>query len=218
MIVRVVLADDQRVVRDGLVLLLRHMPDIEVVAAVGDGAAAVAAVQEHRPEVVLMDLRMPGMDGVEATSRITAEYPDVRVLVLTTFDDDESIFSALRAGARGYLTKDAGAADIARAVHHVATGDAALDPSVQAKLIDSLRTGPLPAGRPEAEHPDQLTAREREVLTLIADGLSNGEIARALVVSEATVKTHVNRLFAKTGVRDRAQAVAYAYRRGIARP
>ena len=215
--VRVVLADDQRVVRDGLAMMLTHLPDVDLVAVAEDGAQAVAAVELHRPDVVLMDLRMPNVDGVEATQRIRAAHPDVGVIVLTTFDDDESVFGALRAGARGYLTKDAGAAQIGQAIATVASGAALLDPGVQARLLDSLGAVGVPAPRRAFDDlPDGLTAREAEVLTLISDGLSNAEIAERLVVSEATVKSHVNHVFTKTGVRDRAQAVAYAYRNGLA--
>lgn len=215
MTVRVVLADDQRVVRDGLQLMLRHLPDIEVVGVAADGAEALAVIAEQRPDVALMDLRMPGTDGVEATRVLRQTHPEVGVLVLTTFADDESVFAALRAGARGYLTKDAGSEQIGQAIRAVAAGAALLDPTVQARVLGSLgRALPPQPSTP----PDGLTEREVEVLTLIADGLSNGEIAERLVVSEATVKTHVNRLFAKTAVRDRAQAVAYAYRQGLAKP
>jgi DNA-binding NarL/FixJ family response regulator len=214
------MADDQRVVRDGLALLLGLLPDIDLVGVAEDGERAVSLVAEHRPDVVLMDLRMPRMDGVEATRRIRTTHPDVQVIVLTTYADDESVFAALRAGARGYLTKDAGADEIAQAIARVHAGQAMLDPSVQARLLDSLGSSSPP--RPPAEAPgplpDGLTAREAEVLRLVATGLSNTEIAQRLFVSEATVKTHINRLFAKTGVRDRAQAVAYAYRHGMARP
>jgi DNA-binding NarL/FixJ family response regulator len=217
MTVRVLLADDQRVVRDGLLLLLGLLPDVELVGAAEDGAQAVALVAEHRPDVVLMDLRMPRVDGVEATRRIRAEHPEVQVIVLTTYSDDESVFAALRAGARGYLTKDAGAEEIARAIARVHAGEAMLDPSVQARLLDGLGAVPPPPAVP-AQLPDGLTPREGEVLTLVAAGMSNAEIAGRLVLSEATVKTHINRIFAKTGVRDRAQAVSYAYRAGLARP
>jgi DNA-binding NarL/FixJ family response regulator len=217
MTVRVLLADDQRVVRDGLVLLLGLLPDVELVGAAEDGDEVVALVAEHRPDVVLMDLWMPRVDGVEATRRIRSEHPAVQVIVLTTYSDDESVFAALRAGARGYLTKDAGADEIARAIARVHAGEAMLDPSVQARLLDGLEA-PLPLPPVPDALPDGLTAREGEVLTLVAAGMSNAEIAGRLVVSEATVKTHINRIFAKTGVRDRAQAVSYAYRAGLARP
>jgi DNA-binding NarL/FixJ family response regulator len=217
MSIRVVLADDQRVVREGLELVLRMLPDIEVVGAAANGMDAVALVDRERPDVVLMDLRMPEMDGVEATSRIRAEHPEVGVVVLTTYADDESVFAALRAGARGYLTKDAGAEEISRALVRVASGQAMLDPMVQARVLDRLDAAPEPPVVRGGEV-GTLTAREVEVLTLIAHGMSNAEIADHLVVGESTVKTHVNRIFAKTGLRDRAQVVAYAYRCGLARP
>jgi len=165
---------------------------------------------------VLMDLRMPRCDGVEATRRLTAEQPEVRVVVLTTYADDSSVFAALQAGARGYLTKDAGAAEIAQAIRTVHSGEALLDPSVQRRLLESLRTPGPAAAPPPGPLPDGLTQREAEVLGLIAEGLSNQEIAAHLGVSEATVKTHINNLFSKTGVRDRAQAVRYAYGHGLA--
>jgi DNA-binding NarL/FixJ family response regulator len=216
---RVVLVDDQRVVRDGLVLLLGLLPDVDVVGVAEDGEQAVSLVAEHEPDVVLMDLRMPHVDGVEATRRIRAAHPDVQVIVLTTYSDDESVFAALRAGARGYLTKDAGAEELASAIAKVTAGEAMLDPSVQARLLDTLTSAPpLRGPLPPETLSDGLTSREAEVLVLIAEGLSNSEIAQRLVVSEATVKTHINRLFTKTGVRDRAQAVTYAYRHGLAQP
>ncbi len=215
---RVLVVDDQTVVRDGLVLLLGLLPGLEVVGSAGDGEEAVRLVGERRPDVVLMDLRMPRVDGVEATRRIKAEHPAVQIVVLTTYSDDESVFAALQAGARGYLTKDAGADEIARAIEAVLGGDAQLDPSVQRRLVDALATGGVPSRRRRDNLPDGLTQREAEVLTLIADGQSNAEIARGLFISEATVKTHINNLFAKAGLRDRAQAVTYAYRRGLAKP
>lgn len=225
---RVIVVDDQAVVREGLVLLLGLLPDIEVVGSAGDGEAALRLVGEQRPDVVLMDLRMPRMDGVEATGRIRAEFPDTQVVVLTTYSDDESVFAALRAGARGFLTKDADADDIARAVATVQRGDAQLDPTVQRRLLDTMSaptrqtqatTGNTPPpGTVRDGLPAGLTPREGEVLALIADGLSNTEIATRLYISEATVKTHINNLFAKAGLRDRAQAVSYAFRHGVARP
>jgi DNA-binding NarL/FixJ family response regulator len=214
---RVVVADDQTVVREGIVMLLGLLPGIEVVGAAGDGEEAVELVAALAPDVVLMDLRMPRCDGVEATRRIRAEYPGTQVVVLTTFGDDESLFPALKAGARGYLTKDAGGDEIVRAVQSVLSGDAGLSPSVQRRLLERL-ADPEPPQPPSAEPPDGLTAREVEVLALIAEGLSNPEIARALHVSTATVKTHINNLFAKTGIKDRAQAVRYAYAKGLVRP
>ncbi|MFJ8602009.1 response regulator [Streptomyces shenzhenensis] len=213
---RVVVVDDQTVVREGIVMLLGLLPGIEVVGAAGDGEEAVKAVAELAPDVVLMDLRMPRCDGVEATRRIRAEYPGTQVVVLTTFADDESLFPALRAGARGYLTKDAGGDEIVRAVESVLIGDAGLSPSVQRRLLERLSEPEQQLVRAEA--PDGLTVRETEVLVLIAEGLSNQEIARRLHVSTATVKTHINNLFAKTGVKDRAQAVRYAYGKGLVRP
>ncbi|MFE7530815.1 response regulator [Kitasatospora sp. NPDC057542] len=221
-VTRVLVADDQTVVREGIVMLLGLLPGIEVVGAAGDGEEAVALVERHHPDVVLMDLRMPRCDGVEATRRIRAAHPETEVVVLTTYADDDSLFPALQAGARGYLTKDAGAEEIARAVADVRSGAAGLSPQVQLRLLERLseqngRSGPAadrPAARP-GELPDGLTAREAEVLALIAEGLSNAEIAQRLFVSQATVKTHINNLFAKTAVRDRAQAVAYAFRYGI---
>ncbi|HEY3507309.1 MAG TPA: response regulator transcription factor [Actinocatenispora sp.] len=211
--IRVVVADDQRVVRDGIELMLSLTEGVEVVATAADGEAAVAAVAAYDPDVVLMDLRMPRCDGVAATRIVRRDHPRSQVVVLTTYADDESVLAALRAGARGYLTKDAGAEEVARAVRRVASGQADLDPDVQRRLLELLPAHPA---APLGVAPDGLTEREVEVLSLIAAGLSNAEIARSLVVSEATVKTHVNHVFAKTGVRDRAQAVAYAYRHGLA--
>ncbi|PRY13435.1 response regulator transcription factor [Kineococcus rhizosphaerae] len=209
---RVVVADDQTIVRDGLVALLDLLPDVEVVATAADGAQAVARVAEHAPDVVLMDLGMPSVDGVEATRRITAQHPDTAVVVLTTYADDASILGALQAGARGYLTKSAGRADIARALQAAAARQVLLDADVQARLLSAAANPAPPA---PVELPDGLTEREADVLRLIARGRSNSEIARELVVSVATVKTHVNHLFAKTASRDRAQAVAYAHAHGL---
>jgi DNA-binding NarL/FixJ family response regulator len=213
---RVVVADDQRVVREGLAVLLRLLPGVEVVGMARDGEEALALVERLAPDVVLMDLRMPRCDGVEATRRLRERGSATRVVVLTTYADDRSVVDALRAGARGFLTKDAGAEEIERAIAAVVRGEAAIDPAVQHHLVDAVAGGP-PAQEPAApELPDGLTPREAEVLSLIAQGLSNAEIAARLVVSEATVKSHVNHLFAKTGARDRAQAVTYAYRHGLA--
>jgi DNA-binding NarL/FixJ family response regulator len=214
-VTRVLVVDDRTVVRDGLVLLLGLLPGLEVVGSAGNGEEAVRLVAEHRPDVVLMDLRMPRVDGVEATRRIKRENPAVQIVVLTTYSDDESVFAALQAGARGYLTKDAGAEEISRAIDAVRGGDAQLDPSVQRRLVDALAGGGQPSRRRRGDLPDGLTQREAEVLTLIAAGRSNAEIARELFISEATVKTHINNLFAKAGLRDRAQAVTYAYRKGL---
>jgi DNA-binding NarL/FixJ family response regulator len=215
--VTVVVADDQSAVREGLVLLLGTLPGIEVIGEAEDGEAAVEAVAAKNPQVVLMDLDMPRCDGVEATRRVRASYPRTQVVVLTTYSDDDSIIGALRAGALGYLTKDATRAEIGRAVLAAAAGQAVLDPAVQQRLLSAAVRAPAaaPAGPSAA---DDLTPREAEVLRLIAAGKSNREIARSLFVSEATVKTHVNRIFAKTGSRDRGQAVHYAYTRGYANP
>ncbi|MFG3141676.1 response regulator [Streptomyces sp. NPDC048211] len=216
---RVVVADDQSVVREGIVMLLGLLPGIEVVGAAKDGEEAVALVAEHAPDVVLMDLRMPRCDGVEATRRIRRDFPGTQVVVLTTFADDDSLFPALRAGARGYLTKDAGGDEIVRAIQAVLSGEAGLSPSIQRRLLEQVTAGPLPpAGGAEAGLPDGMTPRETEVLVLIAEGMSNAEIARRLHISQATVKSHINNLFAKAGLRDRAQAVRYAYVRGLAQP
>ena len=212
---RVVLADDQTVVREGLATLLGLLPGVEVVGMAEDGLAALRLVAEQQPDVLLVDLRMPRCDGVEATRRVRAEHPGTEVVVLTTYADDESVLGALQAGARGYLTKDADAEAIARALHAAAAGQSTVDGDVQRRLIEAATRGrPKPQER-MAELVEGLTAREIEVLRLIAAGLSNTEIARQLVVSEATVKTHVNHVFAKANLRDRAQAVAYAYRAGL---
>ncbi len=211
--VRVLVVDDQALVREGLMTLLAAAAGIEPVGAAGDGEEAIALTRRHRPDVVLMDLRMPKLDGVEATRRIRAEQPATEVVVLTTHADEASILDALQAGARGYLTKDAGIAEIARAVQAAADHQSLLDPVVHAKLLEAASRH-RPAAAPPML-PDELTPREAEVLGLIARGLSNQEIAAALVISEATVKTHINHVFAKIGARDRAQAVHYAYTHGL---
>ena len=264
--IRVLLADDQRVVRDGLVLLLGLLPQVEVVGTAADGEEAVDRAAALRPDVVLMDLRMPRCDGVEATRRLREQEPRINVIVLTTYADDRSVIEALRAGARGYLTKDAGADEIQRALQQVITGQAVIDPAVQHPLVDAFAVLPAapqgedagprsgdhgaaeirraleqvthgqpavdpavqqhlldvitasqvtPGAEPAPQFPGGLTAREAEVLSLIAQGLSNAEIASRLMLSETTVKSHINHLFAKTGVRDRAQAVTYAYQHGL---
>ncbi len=225
--IRVLIADDQRVVRDGLVALVGLFEGVDVVGAVPDGAAAVSLALETRPDIVLMDLRMPELDGVEATRRIIAET-DARVVVLTTYADDQSVFPALRAGASGFLTKDESAEHIEAAIRAVQNGQTWLDPVAQERLVAAL--GDDDSGGPERQPnaraqasaasnlPDGLTVREAEVLALIGEGLSNNEIGERLVLGLATVKTHVNRIFAKTGVRDRAQAVRYAIRAGLTPP
>jgi DNA-binding NarL/FixJ family response regulator len=214
--IRVLVADDQALVREGLMTLLQATPGIEPVADAADGAEVVELAARHRPDVILMDLRMPNVDGVQATRAIRAAQPDTEIVVLTTHADEASILDALRAGARGYLTKDAGIQEIARAIHAAAAHQSLLDPVVQATLLEAVAAA-TPAPAPAPRHlPDELTPREAEVLSLIARGLSNREIAAHLVVSEATVKTHVNHVFAKIGARDRAQAVHYAYTHELA--
>jgi DNA-binding NarL/FixJ family response regulator len=213
-VIRVMLADDQRVVREGLGTLLGLLDGIELVATAADGEEAVALAERHAPDIALMDLRMPRVDGIEAIRRLAARGERPRVIALTTYADDASVLGALRAGARGYLTKDASADEIRAAVEAVDRGEAALDPSVQHHVVAALAGGA--GAEPPRELPDELTPREAEVLALIAEGLSNAEIAERLVVSGATVKTHVNHIFTKAGVRDRAQAVVYAYSHGLA--
>ncbi len=221
--IRVLIADDQRIVRDGLALLIGMLDGIEVVGTARDGAEAVGLAERLRPDVVLMDLNMPVLGGVEATSMLREQAPESAVLVLTTYVDDDSVFPALRAGARGYLTKDADGDEVETAIRNLHGGRTWLDPVVQARLVAALQpgaAGPGPRAEGSAERaadplPDGLTPREAEVLTLIAEGLSNAQICARLVVSQATVKTHINRIFAKIGAHDRAQAVRYAYRNGL---
>jgi len=220
--IRVLAADDQRVVREGLAMLLSLLPDVEVVGTAADGEEAVALAAATQPDVVLMDLRMPRLDGAAATRQLRDRCPGARIIVLTTYADDKSVIDALRAGARGYLTKDAGAEEIHRALRDVTSGRAVIDPAVQGHLVDAIAApAPSPASPVPGDPPDLaarlgLTPREGEVLTLIAEGLSNAEIARHLVVSEATVKSHVNHLLAKIGARSRAQAVSTAFQHGLA--
>jgi DNA-binding NarL/FixJ family response regulator len=218
--IRVLTADDQRVVREGLAMVLGLLPGVEVVGTAADGEEALTLALELNPDVVLMDLRMPRCDGVEATRRLREQAPQVKVIVLTTYADDKSVLDALRAGARGYLTKDAGAEEIRRALEQVASDQVAIDPAVQHHLVDAIAATPpaQPAAASAARLPGGLTPREAEVLALIADGLSNTEIAARLVVSEATVKSHINHLLTKIGARDRAQAVGYAYQHGLVSP
>jgi DNA-binding NarL/FixJ family response regulator len=204
--IRLLIVDDQATVRDALAVMLDLDPDIAVVGVAGDGRAALAAAAEHDPEVVLMDLGMPEMGGVEATGRLHESHPDLPVVVLTTFEDDESILAALRAGARGYLTKDADRSTIVQAVRSAHAGHSVLDPDVQARLLDLA--GRRPAAQPDTPVP--LTAREREILDLVGEGLRNTQIARRLHISEATVKTHINNLFAKADLHSRADAVRLA--------
>jgi DNA-binding NarL/FixJ family response regulator len=217
--VRVLLADDQRLVRESLSTMLSLLDGIELIANAADGQEAVELANLHRPDVVLMDLRMPRLDGVEATRILAQRRPDVGVIALTTFADDESVLGALRAGARGYLTKDASSDQIRDAILAVAAGEAALDPAVQHHVVAAIaHHAPAAAPPPAAALPAGITPREAEVLALIAAGLTNTEIAERLVVSPTTVKSHINHLFTKAGLRDRAQAINYAYSTGIATP
>ena len=226
---RVVVADDQASVREGLVLLLDLLPDIDVVGSAANGQQALEQVAAHRPDAILLDLHMPVLDGIETTRRLTAEHPEVAVIVLTTYADDASVLDTLRAGARAYLTKDADRQHIAQTLHSAAAGLTVLDPQVQATLLGATLPGPPPTAadraepdrqgpnrqgpdRAEAQLPDGLTPREAEVLTLIARGMTNTEISAALFLSGNTVKTHINRVFAKTGSRDRVAAAHYAHR------
>ena len=212
---RVVVADDQASVRQGLVLLLDGLPDICVVGAAADGEQALELVAEHQPEAILLDLHMPGLDGIGATRRLVAEHPGVAVVVLTTYSDDSSVLDALRAGARSYLTKDADRADIARALHAAAGGLAVFDARVQATLLAAATAPRTPEPAAGVPAPDELTPREVEILGMIARGLTNPEIAAALYLSNHTIKTHISRIFAKTGSRDRAAAIGYANRHNI---
>lgn len=210
---RIIVADDQASVREGLVLLLGGLPDIDVVGAASDGQQAIELVARHRPDAILLDLRMPVLDGIDATRRLTAEYPEVAIVVLTTYLDEGTVLPALRAGARSYLTKDADREDIARALHAAASGLTVVDPRVHDTLLAASGAAqPAPPSAP----PDGLTQREAEILVLIARGLTNAEIAARLFLSGHTVKTHINRIFAKTGSRDRAAAIGYAHRHGLA--
>ena len=217
MTIRVLLADDQTLVRGGFRMILRAERDIDVVGEAADGAEAIALARELDPDVVLMDVRMPNVDGIEATRRIMdgSEHAP-RVLVLTTFDLDEYVYEALRAGASGFLLKDALAADLLSAVRVVARGDAVVAPTVTRRLL-ARYVGKGPAHRTQAASLDALTDREREVLTLVAGGLANAEIASRLYLGEGTVKTHVHRILAKLALRDRVQAVVYAYESGLVR-
>ncbi|MFE5604399.1 response regulator [Streptomyces coelicoflavus] len=216
---RVIVADDQAAVREPLAAVLGLTGDIDVVAAAADGTEVLAAVAAGPVDVVLMDLRMPVLDGIETTRRLTEEHPEVAVVVLTTFADDDSILGALGAGARGYLTKNAGRQDITRAIRAAGAGQSVLDREVQNRLLATARTkaaAPAPGEAARQPLPDDLTPREREVLTLIGQGLSNRGIAEKLFISEATVKTHINNLFAKAHIRDRADAVRRAIGAGLA--
>ena len=213
---RVLIADDQELVRTGFRVVLDSEPDLEVVGEAADGFAAVEAVDSLRPDVVLMDIRMPNLDGIEATRRIAASGGSPHVLILTTFDLDDYVYEALRAGASGFLLKDARAEELCTAVRTVAAGEALLSPSITRRLIESYTRRPPPTERPSALA--ELTPRELEVLKLIARGLSNAQIAAELIVGDATVKTHVARIFSKLDLHDRAQAVVLAYESGLVQP
>lgn len=209
--VRVLVVDDQQLVREGLTALLELTDGVVVVGSAGDGVRALELVAEHRPDVVLMDLKMPVVDGTAATAQIRAQFPEVAVVVLTTYADDDSIAGALAAGARGYLTKDAGRAEIAMALRAAAANQALFDPAVAARLAEAMnRSAP-----PRESLPDGLTQREAEVLGHIATGHTNAEIAATLFVAETTVKTHINNAFAKIGARNRTEAANYARRKGL---
>jgi DNA-binding NarL/FixJ family response regulator len=215
---RIVIADDQASVREGLVLLLGGLPGIEVVGAAADGQQALQLVAQHKPDAILLDLHMPVLDGIGATRRLTAEHPGVAIVVLTTYADDSSVLDALHAGARSYLTKDADRTDIARALHAAAGGLTVIDPRAHATLLAATAASAAPAKPapvPAAPPPDGLTQREAEILGLIAAGLTNPEIAARLFLSNHTIKTHISRIFAKTGSRDRAAAIGYAHRHNI---
>jgi DNA-binding NarL/FixJ family response regulator len=219
MTIRVLVADDDQLLRAGLVVILRTAPDLEVVAEAGDGIEAVRLCRHHVPDVVLMDVRMPGIDGIEATRRLVAAQPDTRILILTTFHDEDYVYGALRAGASGFLLKRTSPERLLDAVRTVAAGDALLDPSVTRSLLarflaaDSSAATPPPADT--RQRLERLTERERQVLLLVAQGRSNAEIADLLVIAESTAKTHVKRVLAKIDAHDRAQAVVFAYRSGL---
>ena len=217
MSIRVLLADDQQLVRTGFRLILSAEPDIDVVGEAGDGAATVSSARRLRPDVTLMDVRMPEVDGIAATRQLTTQTPPpTKVLVLTTFDVDSYVYDALRAGASGVLLKNAPPEELIRAIRLIAAGEALLDPAVTLRVIEEFSRTPERA--PEPAEVGRLTDREREVLLLVARGLSNAEIAAGLLVSEATVKSHVARLLAKLHLRDRAQAIVFAYENGLVRP
>ncbi|MFL6055726.1 MAG: response regulator [Actinoallomurus sp.] len=219
MMIEVLLVDDQPLLRMGFRLVLEAQPDITVVGEAGDGAQAVAQVASSAPDVVLMDVRMPGMDGIEATERITRDHPGSRVLILTTFDMDESAFAALHAGAAGFLLKNVQPAELITGIRTVAAGDGVVAPRLTRLLIETFTRQNLPRPGPADDRRlDRLTDRERDVLVEMAKGCSNAEIARELGLSEATVKTHVSRILPKLGLRDRVQAVVLAYQTGLLRP
>jgi DNA-binding NarL/FixJ family response regulator len=211
---RIVVADDQASVREGLVAMLGLLPDIDVVGAAADGEQALRVVERTRPEAILLDLHMPVLDGVETTRRLAERHPDVAVVVLTTYDDDSSVLAALRAGARSYLTKDARRTEIAQALRGAVSGLSVLDPGVRDTLL-AATADPRPREQQKRDLPDGLTQREAEILAMIARGMANPQIAAELFLSSHTIKSHVNRIFAKTGSADRAAAVRYARQHGL---
>jgi len=215
-VIRILIADDQELVRTGFRVVLDAEPDLEVVGEAADGQTALEASQALEPDVVLMDIRMPTLDGIEATRRLAAGDRSPRVLILTTFDLDDYVYEALRAGASGFLLKDVRASDLCQAVRTVAAGEALLSPAITRRLIESYTRRPPAAAQPAALA--ELTPRELEVLRLVARGLSNAAIARELIVGDATVKTHVARIFSKLDLHDRAQAVVLAYESGLVQP
>ncbi|HUR08014.1 MAG TPA: response regulator transcription factor [Nonomuraea sp.] len=213
MTVRVVLADDQPLIRAGLRMVIDGTPDVDVIGEAGTGTQAIQLARQLRPDVVVMDIRMPGMDGIEATQMITAGSPAARVVILTTFDDDDNVYASLRAGASGFLVKDMALEDIITAIHVVAAGDALIAPSVTRRLIEEFAGRPRPG--PQPRELDGITGREREVLTLVGQGMSNGEIAAQLHISAGTAKAHVASLLTKLAARDRVQLVIIAYQAGL---
>jgi DNA-binding NarL/FixJ family response regulator len=210
--IKVIICDDQAIIREGLEMLLKLEPDIDVIGRAADGKEALALAAAHAPDLILMDLKMPGMNGVEATRRLRAQFPEVRVLVLTTYDDDEWLFDAIRAGAAGYLLKDTPRAEVIKAVRGTVQGRSFVDPAVAGKLLGQLAEGEK---RPAGQLTDKLTGREVDVLRLLAQGLSNAEIAQQLYLSEGTVRNHVSAIYAKLDVADRTQAALLASRHGL---
>jgi DNA-binding NarL/FixJ family response regulator len=213
--IQILLVDDQKLMREGLRILLELEPDLKVVGEVGDGQSALEAYARLEPDVVLMDVRMPGMDGVEATWRLHERWPQARVVILTTFDDDEYVFEGLRAGAQGYLLKDVSGHDLAEAVRTVAAGGALIEPSVARKVVAEFARVAPPARKPDAGLPESLSSREEEILQLLAQGLSNGEIAARLSLAQGTVKNYVTNILQKLGARDRTQAALRARELGL---